>query len=218
MEFFMNNIPIFFIDLYQFRIKHVENINIGQILEFKIREHLITEIIHWYRFYKRKTLAKALSKGQVSGTGKKPFAQKGRGIARQGSLRNPHQRGGGVAFPPVGKKYSYKINKKKKYIALQSIVATRLKENRIKVIKNFNLSTPSTKNISLLLNNLKIKKVLFIDYKNINLTLSIRNISTVKFIRYDRLNIFELVLFPYILITKFAFSKLILRLYPKHLR
>lgn len=110
----MNNIPIFSIDLYKSQIKHIENIDIRKILTFAIKKHVIVEIIHWYRTKARKGCSKALSKGEVSGTGKKPFAQKGRGVARQGSLRNPHQRGGGVAFPPNKHAYIYKINKKKK--------------------------------------------------------------------------------------------------------
>jgi len=214
----MNNIPIFSLDLLTSEIKHIENINIGKILEFKIRKHVITEMIHWYRSKERKILVKTLSKGQVSGTGKKPFAQKGRGIARQGSLRNPHQRGGGVAFPPSGKVYSYKMNKKKKLIAIQSLIAKRLKEKRIKIIQDLTLAKPSTKTMISLLKGLKVKKILFIDNKNIKLKLSSQNISTIKFIRYDKLNIIELALFSYILITKIAFSKLILRLFSKELR
>jgi large subunit ribosomal protein L4 len=116
-------------------------------------------MVHWYRSKERKILVKTLSKGQVSGTGKKPFAQKGRGIARQGSLRNPHQRGGGVAFPPSGRIYSYKINKKKKFLAIQSLIAKRLKEKRIKIIQNLKLSKPSTKTILSLLRGLKVKKI-----------------------------------------------------------
>merc|ERR1712110_610148 len=140
------------------------------------------------------------------------------GIARQGSLRNPHQRGGGVAFPPSGKVYSYKMNKKKKLIAIQSLIAKRLKEKRIKIIQDLTLAKPSTKTMISLLKGLKVKKILFIDIKNIKLKLSSQNISTIKFIRYDKLNIIELALFSYILITKIAFSKLILRLFSKELR
>merc|ERR1711982_280518 len=121
----MNKIPVFKINLYRSKVKHIESINIKNILNFKIKNHVITELIYWYRSKIRKGCAKALSKGEVHGTGRKPFAQKGRGIARQGSLKNPHQRGGGVAFPPKNKSYFYKINKKKKEIALKSILLTR---------------------------------------------------------------------------------------------
>merc|ERR1712100_177000 len=150
-----------------------------------------------------------------NGTGKKPFAQKGRGIARQGSLRNPHQRGGGVAFPPNKNTYSYKINKKKKYIAIKSIIVTRLKENRIKIVEDISIRNPSTKIIAEIIKKLKFKKVLFIDRENSLLKLSLRNILGATFIQFDQLNIFKLVLFPHILITKYAFSKLLVKLFPK---
>lgn len=214
----MNNIPIFSIDLYKFQIRHIENINVKNILTFKTKNHVIIEVIHWYRASLRKACPKALSKGEVHGTGKKPFAQKGRGVARQGSLKNPHQRGGGVAFPPNKRTYAYKMNKKKKYIALQSIFITRLKENRIKIINKMELDSPSSKIIDTLLKNLQLRKVLFIDCKNANLQLSTQNVKKTKFITFDKVNAFDFVSFPSILITKYAFSKLLLLFFPNLLR
>jgi len=214
----MNKIPVFAIDLYKSTVRHIENMCLQKILNFEVRNHVICELIYWYRAKTRRAFAKALTKGQVSGTGKKPFAQKGRGIARQGSLKNPHQRGGGTAFSPTGRKYIYKMNKKKKYLALQSIIVTRLRENRIKVVEDFHMKKPSTQTISLLLHKLKLKKVLFIDDYNPSLTLSIQNILSAKFMNFRKLNIFELVLFPYILITKYVFSRLLIRFFPQLLR
>lgn len=211
----MNHIPIFSIDLYKSQIKHIENIDIYKILTFTVKKHVIVEIIHWYRANARKGCSKALSKGEVSGTGKKPFAQKGRGVARQGSLRNPHQRGGGVAFPPKNRVYTYKISKKKKKAALQSIFITRLQENRIKVVDGINMKEPSSKVLYNLIKSLDLKKVLFIDIQNINLYLSLRNISNVRFSRLDKINTLQLAFYPYIIITKYALSKFILDFFPK---
>jgi len=215
---YMNKIPIFKINLYKSRVKHVASIDIKNIFNFKIKTHVILELIYWYRAKIRKGCAQALSKGNVNGTGKKPFAQKGRGIARQGSLKNPHQKGGGVAFPPIARKYNYKINKKKKYIAMQSIFALRLREKRVTIINCLTLTSPSTKIISTLIKHLNFNKVLFIDSYNSNLKLSTKNIKNAKFLFLESINIFDFVLFPYIVITKYAFSKLLFTLFPKFLR
>jgi large subunit ribosomal protein L4 len=214
----MNHIPIFSIDLYRSQIKHIENIDIYKILTFTIKKHVIVEIIHWYRASARKGCSKALSKGEVSGTGKKPFAQKGRGVARQGSLRNPHQRGGGVAFPPKNREYTYKVNKKKKRLALQSIFITRLKENRIRVVDKIDVQTPSSKVLGDLIKSLSLKKVLFVDIENPNLNLSLRNISNANFSRLDKINTLKIALYPHIIITKYALSKFILNFFSKFTR
>merc|ERR1711976_643068 len=110
--------------------------------------HVISEVIHWYKAKKRTAFPSALSKGKVKGSGRKPFPQKGKGMARQGSLKNPHQKGGGVAFPPNGKIFNYKINKKKLKIALKSIFFTRLLEGRVIILDNLLLNKPSTSVVS----------------------------------------------------------------------
>jgi large subunit ribosomal protein L4 len=210
----MDKIPIFTVDFLKSNIDYLENIDIYKLSNFHPRNYLISEVVNWQRSKSRSAFARALSKGQVSGSGKKPFAQKGRGMARQGSLKNPHQRGGGVAFPPTKRSYYYKINKKKRKIALQSIFFIRLRENRIKIIDKFTLDKPSSKTICSLLKNLNFNKVLFVDIKNIFLKLSVRNIDNAKFIRFEGINTLDLISFPYILMTKRAFHNVILFLFP----
>jgi len=187
-------------------------------MTYNIKVHVITEIIHWHRSNARKGCSKALSKGEVRGTGKKPFAQKGRGVARQGSLRNPHQRGGGVAFPPNPRTYKYKMNKKKKIIALQSIFIARLKEGRIKIIDTINMKQPSTKLIHCLMKNLNLRKVLFIDIENANLNLSLKNIKNAHFLKLREVNTIKFALYPYVIMTKYALTKFILHFFPKLIR
>lgn len=210
----MKSFPIFNIDLYNYEIKHLKNICTDKLSNFEPRKCVISEVIHWQRSKLHKSYANALSKGQVNGSGRKPFAQKGRGMARQGSLKNPHQRGGGVAFPPKKRSYSYKINKKKRRLALQSIFFTRLKENRILVIDKIELLQPSSKIINVLLKKFNFKKTLFIDLENHNLRLSIRNICYTKFISLSEVNTLDLVYFSYILITQKALNKMFFFLFP----
>lgn len=210
----MKSFPVFNIDLQNYEIKHLKNIFTNKLSNFLPRKYIVSEIINWQRSKLHRSYASALSKGQVSGSGKKPFAQKGRGMARQGSLKNPHQRGGGVAFPPTKKSHSYKMNKKKRRLALQSIFFTRLKENRILVVDKIELLKPSSKVINILLKKLSLKKTLFIDLENYNLRLSIRNIGYTKFISFNELNTLDLVYFSYILITQKALNKMFFFLFP----
>jgi large subunit ribosomal protein L4 len=109
----MKNFPIFSVDTTKCTIKYAGNLKASKIINFHPNLHIISEVVHWHRARKRKSFASALSKGQVKGSGKKPFPQKGKGMARQGSLKNPHQRGGGCAFPPNGRIFKYKIKKKR---------------------------------------------------------------------------------------------------------
>lgn len=209
----MKNFPIFSIDLTNCKIKHVHNLSTYKFLNFKPKLHVISEIIHWYRAKKRKAFAKALSKGKVQGSGRKPFSQKGKGMARQGSLKNPHQRGGGVAFPPTGRSFAYKINRKKIKIALQSILFTRLIEGRITIVENLILNKPATPIINNIFKLFNLKKILFIDNNNENMALSIRNINKVKFLPYEKLNTFDITCYPHIILTKKVFQMILFSLF-----
>jgi len=202
----MKNFPIFGIDLINGRIKHTNNLKTNKFLNFSANLHVISEVIHWYRAKKRSAFAKALSKGNVKGSGKKPFPQKGKGMARQGTLKNPHQRGGGVAFPPTGRSFKYKINKKKVQIALRSIFFIRLLEGRIIILEDLILQKPSTSTIGHSLGLFNFKKILLIDENNINLRLSIKNMEQIKFLPYKRLNTFDFMLYPHIILTKTVFK------------
>jgi len=172
--------------------------------------YIISEIVHWQRAKMRLGCANALTKGEVSGTGKKPFAQKGRGMARQGTLKNPHQKGGGVAFPPKNRKYIYKINRKKKHVALQSMFIIRLQENRIRIFENILISKPSTKIANILFKKIFVKKTLLIDNKNLNLKLSIRNLPKMKFVEFKGLNTVDMLKYVSFIITKNVFDRLLL--------
>lgn len=202
----MKKFPIFNVDLINCKIKQTKIFETCKFASFDPNFHVISEVIHWYKAKKRTAFPSALSKGKVKGSGKKPFPQKGKGMARQGFLKNPHQRGGGVAFPPNGKIFAYKINKKKIKLALKSIFFTRLLEGRIIILDNLTLKEPSTPTMNNLLKVFNFKKTLFIDEYNENLELSIRNISHAKFIPYSSLNAYDLTLHPHIILTKNVFQ------------
>jgi len=206
----MANIPFYNINLSECTVTQLDDMQ--QIFFSKNiipKIHVISEVIRWQRAKKRSGCQSALTKGEVSGTGKKPFPQKGRGVARQGTLKNPHQRGGGVAFAPKPRSYEYKISKNKRKIALQSILLIRLKEKNIKIVKKIILEKPSTKIIYTIIKKMNLRKTLLIDDDNINLKLSLRNTKDIKFLNVKGLNTIDMLMFPSIVITEAALNIII---------
>lgn len=205
----MYKVEVFSINFHNFEMKNVGHIDLCSLNNFKPHYIAIYEIIQWQKSKKRKSNPHALTKGEVSYTNRKPFSQKGRGVARQGSLKNPHQRGGGVAFPPKGRNYLYKINKKKRKIALKSILFIRMNENRLIIFESFKLEKPSTKIVNNLLKSLSLSKALFVDVCNNELKLSTRNLRNAKFLPCKGINTLDVAGFPYIIFTKIAFEEVI---------
>lgn len=174
------------------------------IFDFYIRFKLLSEYIRYYNYKKRKGTHCNKSKAEVSGTNKKPFPQKGRGIARQGSYKNPHQKGGGVAFSLKPRDYTYKFGKKKSILALKNSLGLRIKEESFIVLDNFNLDKISTKYCLNCVKNFNFSKALIIDKDNLKLNLSIRNSVNYKYIDVKSLSVYSILKFPKILITRDA--------------
>ncbi len=167
----------------------------------KVRPYLHTEVVNWQRACARAGTQSALTKGEVSGTTKKPFPQKGRGCARQGSLKNPHQIGGGVAFAPKPRDYSYNLPKAKKRAALASVLSARVQEGRLKLINALTFDAPKTKRVSELLSNFKGESCLLIDDENDLARLSARNHANVKFLSQEGVNVMDVLRYPLVLMT-----------------
>src|SRR3989338_49264 len=153
-----------------------------EIFGAPIRKHLLAEVVHWQRAGRRAGTQSALTKSEVHGTTKKPFPQKGRGMARQGSLKSPHQVGGGVAFAPKPRDYSYALPKAKRRAALAVALSARVRENSFKIIKDFELSEAKTKKTAAILNSLSAKNSLVVDCENGLLKRSMANLAGSKFI------------------------------------
>jgi len=122
------------------------------------------------------------SRGMVRGGGKKPWKQKGRGVARAGTTRSPLWRGGGTVFGPQPHQYEYKLPKKIKRLARRSILSEKLRNNEIIVLNEFSIDAPKTKKTKDLLFNLDVKekKILILTGSlTENLVLSMRNIPNI---------------------------------------
>ena len=149
------------------------------------------------------------TRSEVSGGGRKPWRQKGTGHARQGSIRAVQWRGGGIAFGPTPRDYSKKQNRKERRLALQSAVVSKLED--FVVVDDIKLTTPKTKEMQGILNNLKLDTVntlVIVKELEENLILATRNISNVLLIEVSEVNVLDLTAASKVLITKDALKEL----------
>ena len=151
-----------------------------------------------------------LTRTEVSGGGRKPWKQKGTGHARQGSIRAPQWRHGGIALGPKPRDYSYSLNKKVKRLALKSALSSKVLENGVIVLDELKVETIKTKTIVNMLTALEAtKKVLIITAEvDTNVVKSANNIPGVKTAPANTLNIFDVLNSDKIIVVKDAVAKL----------
>ncbi|QJD85082.1 50S ribosomal protein L4 [Cohnella herbarum] len=148
-------------------------------------------------------------RSEVRGGGRKPWKQKGTGRARQGSIRSPQWKGGGIVFGPTPRSYGFKLPRKVRRLAIKSALSSKVVDNQIIVLDQLSLSQPKTKDIAKLLNNLKVSRkalVVTADFDN-NVALSARNIPGVKFVSAEGINVLDVMKHDQLIITKDAVAK-----------
>ena len=138
---------------------------------------------------------KTKTRTEVRGGGRKPWKQKGTGRARQGSIRSPQWRGGGVVFGPTPRSYSLKMNKKVRRLALKSALSFKVIENEMIVLDELTLEAPKTKEMVGILNKLEADKkvLLVVSASNTNAQLAARNIPSVKIVPANGVNVVDLL-------------------------
>ena len=138
---------------------------------------------------------KTKTRSEVSGGGKKPYRQKGTGNARQGTIRAPHYRGGGIVFGVTPRSYTFKMNKKERTLALKSCLTDKIKSKELVVIDNLDVKSLKTKDIKELIVNLKLAgKVLFVTSEDAEkLYLATRNLGYAAVIMANELNVYDIV-------------------------
>jgi large subunit ribosomal protein L4 len=182
----------------------------GEIFSQPFNEHVVHSALVWYMASKRRGTHSAKTMGEVAGSGKKPWRQKGTGRARAGKLRSPLWRGGGVIFPPKPREHSNKLPKKVRNLALKVALSQRARENRVKLVDDIKVASPKTKEMVKFLDANKVegKSLIVSSNPDKNLTLSARNINGVKLISANELNIHDLLGNDWVVLTKEAVSKL----------
>jgi len=145
----------------------------------------------------RQATSKVKTRAEVRGGGRKPWKQKGTGRARQGSIRAPQWRGGGVAFGPTGERnYKLSVNKKVRALAFRSALSLKVNEKNLVIIDKFSFTKPSTKEMLEVMKSLKIdnQKTLIITKEKEELVVkSSANIAGVKALKQNQLNLFDLL-------------------------
>ena len=184
----------------------VGDINLkDEIFNVEINEHLL----HMARVQNlanlRQGTQKQKTRAEVRGGGKKPWKQKGTGNARQGSIRAPQWKGGGVVFAATPRDYEITLNKKEKRSAMKSALTNCVKENNFIVIDELKLDKIKTKDFSNVLKALKMDSALVVlDTNDKVVVTSARNIKNVKTSAVNELNVYDILKYEKVLITKNA--------------
>ncbi len=178
-------------------------------LEFKNGDQAVVDTVVAYRAGLRSGTASTKNRTNVRGGGAKPWRQKGTGRARAGSNCSPIWRGGGVIFGPMPRDFSKKVNKKVRKLALKRAFTSKLEEDKVIVVDEIKFDNPKTKNAVAILKNVKISSNALIVVENFddkNVELSFKNIPDVQLVKSDAVNVYNLLYFDKIVITKSAFE------------
>ena len=175
------------------------------IFGVEVNEHLVKMVVTAHLAAERQGTQKAKTRSEVSGGGRKPWKQKGTGHARQGSTRAPQWTGGGVVFAPVPRDYTIKLNKKEKRAALKSALTSRVQENKFIVVDELALNEIKTKKFVQVMDNLKVEKALVVlNDMDANVIKSADNVPTVKTAQTNELNVFDVLKYDTVVVTKDA--------------
>ena len=143
----------------------------------------------------RQGTQKTKTRAEVSGGGRKPYKQKGTGNARQGSIRAPHYRGGGVALSINPRSYTFKMNKKERVLALRSALSMKAQAKELVIVDSLEMASLKTKGVKDMIKSLNLTgKVLFVTSNDAeNLYMGSRNLNKVNVILSEELNVFDIV-------------------------
>lgn len=172
----------------------------SEVFGIDVNELAMKKMVRLQLNASRQGTAKAKTRSEVSGGGRKPWKQKGTGRARQGSIRAAQWRKGGIVFGPTQRDYSFKINRKERVLALKSALVSKLNEKKLMVIDNLKLDNFKTKTGVELLNNLKLDgKVLFVASEEAeNLYMATRNLNNVLVLFPDEINVYDILNADYV--------------------
>jgi len=201
-------------------IKNLEGKEQGELeVKFPLIEdgrgtQAVHDVVVAYNAAQRSGTASTKNAGEVAGTNKKPWRQKGTGRARAGSFQSPLWVGGGVTFGPRPRDFSKKVSKKTKQLALRKALSERLKAGDVLVVDDLKLESPKTKEFAGLISKLELKGTMLIVSAGIdkNLTLASRNLEKVTLTTSDSLNTYDVLRPDKLLFTKGAFEKVSNRL------
>lgn len=182
------------------------------IFKAPYKPYLLHDYVTMQRRALRQGTHSTLTRAEVSGTGKKPFKQKGTGHARQGTLIGPHQPGGGIAFGPKPRNYASKLNRSTRLEALRGALSQKNFEEKLAIIDGFDVKSAKTKEAAKIFDKFSKKSVLVIGNFSAETLRSVRNIPTCKALAPAGLNVFDILNHDQVLITKESLAAVVDRL------
>lgn len=198
------------VKVYNIEGKEVGTLELNDaVFGVKVNDHLMHLAVVSQLANKRQGTQSAKTRAEVSGGGRKPWRQKGTGHARQGSIRAPQWKGGGVVFAPKPRDYSVKMNKKEKAAAIKSALSAKVAEEKFIVVDDLALDEIKTKKMAAVLENLKVNKALVVlDKKDDNVILSARNLPEVRTTMSGSVNVYDVLKYDNVVITKAAVAQI----------
>ncbi len=175
----------------------------------EVKTHILHDVVRMQLANRRSGNSSTKTRVEVAGSGAKPWKQKGTGRARAGSRRSPVWRGGGIAFGPKPRDYSYKLPKKVRRLGLKMALSTRLSEDQLKVVDSLDMAEIKTKDFMGVMNNLEAKNALVIipDHDE-TIEKSSRNIPKVKVLPVSGLNVYDILLHEKLILVQTSIEKL----------
>ena len=198
------------VSVYNMEGKEVGTIELNDaVFGVAVNEHLVHMAVVQQLANNRQGTQKAKTRAEVSGGGRKPWRQKGTGHARQGSIRAPQWKGGGVVFAPVPRDYSFKMNKKEKQAALKSVLSDKVAGGKLIVLDELKFDEIKTKNFVNVMKNLKVESGLVVLAENDqNVVMSAKNVAEVNTAQVNAINVYDILKAKTLVLTKDAVSKI----------
>jgi len=204
------------VDIYNVNKEKVGEVDLKEdIYGVEIKPHLLHEVVVWQRACRRSGSASTKTRGEVRGSGRKPWRQKGTGRARVGSVRSPIWRGGGTTFGPRPRSYAYALPKKVRRAALKMALSSKLANGQLVVLEDYPYTAPKTKEFVQVMKNFDLEKALFITTEaHKALELSARNVPYVQILPTAGLNVYDILRYDYLVLLSPAVAAIEARLAP----
>ncbi|CAN1809191.1 50S ribosomal protein L4 [Linum perenne] len=188
----------------------------GDVFDVPVRKDIIHRVVRWQLAKRQQGTHSTKSISEVSGTGRKPWNQKGTGRARHGSLRGPQFRGGCVVHGPKPRSHEFKLNKKVRRLGLKIALTNRAAEGKLIVFDDLDVPTHKTKNIVSYVQQMEnTKKLLLVDGDDINekLKLATQNLHYVNVLPAIGLNVYSMLLHDTLVMSRSAVNKIVERMH-----
>jgi large subunit ribosomal protein L4 len=202
------------VDVLSWEKKKVGTVDLDDnVFAITVRKEILQTVVRWQLAGRRQGTHKSKTRAEVSGGGKKPFKQKGTGNARQGSTRSPLMPGGGIAFGPVPRDYSYVLPKKVRRLGLRTALSHLKKEGRLFVVDSMSSAAGKTKEVATQLKGFGLAKAVLIDASSdTTFDRAARNLPKYRYCGVEGMNVYDLLKYDAVVLTKASVAKIVERL------